>query len=123
MTVVDHRPGVTRFPGLVFQSLLLWMTVVDLLAITALVMPTLVSILVVVDDGRRHEVDTAIDRLCYTFQSLLLWMTVVDKHAFSIRITRRRVSILVVVDDGRRHARRDRTAAGGVTSFNPCCCG
>jgi len=62
----------------------------------------IVSILVLVDDGRRHPqsaVDIAVIRM---FQSLFLWMTVVDAdRAIGPRLEAR-VSILVLVDDGRR---------------------
>ena len=79
MTVVDGRlrHGV---PGAVdtFQSLLLWMTVVDVLACPLA--------------GTRLG-----------FQSLLLWMTVVDDAFGPVAVGLPDVSILVVVDDGRRH--------------------
>ena len=89
---------------------------------------TTVSILVVVDDGRRLSVGRRFPRRSYRFQSLLLWMTVVDSSAAgrsswgklfqslllwmtvvdethrALRMEAARVSILVVVDDGRRRS-------------------
>ena len=57
MTVVDStlKRVETSFCEIVFQSLLLWMTVVDLPDIIYPMLGGLVSILVVVDDGRRHR--------------------------------------------------------------------
>ena|SRR5208337_1144572 len=110
-----------------FQSLFLWMTVVDDPLLHLDEEEVGVSILVLVDDGRRHAWYRRSSCRDYRFQSLFLWMTVVD---FWWMLTRcfyparfqslflwmtvvdgepgarfglvSSVSILVLVDDGRR---------------------
>src|SRR5271157_335593 len=131
-----------------FQSLLLWMTVVGDDVVHLISFPTapvtilvvvddgrrllpvgaegtasaFVSILVVVDDGRRHPKTGRFLAGQSGFQSLLLWMTVVGrkKPGQKLKIDLE-VSILVVVDDGRRRFRPDRRFAETAGSFNPCC--
>ena len=122
MTVVDSVGWNLVLSDREFQSLLLWMTVVDRRSDRAVYTHFLVSILVVVDDGRRPSQAAAERRCEMRFQSLLLWMTVVDLYAH--RETERvpDVSILVVVDDGRRHD-DGLEMANEWRSFNPCCCG
>jgi len=61
-----------------------------------------VSILVVVDDGRRLGSERRTDVTEHSFQSLLLWMTVVHNRCQGQERRAGPVSILVVVDDGRR---------------------
>jgi len=78
MTVVDTAENASSLcRGVRFQSLLLWMTVVDAAVNDGGGNIFRVSILVVVDDGRRHRPN----------HRSTGW---------------RQVSILVVVDDGRR---------------------
>jgi len=61
-----------------------------------------VSILVLVDDGRRLQRKLVELRKGWEFQSLFLWMTVVDPWSWRAAAGMGRVSILVLVDDGRR---------------------
>ena len=62
LVVVDdgrrrYRAADTVPTNLKFQSLLLWMTVVDIVGAGLLSHSSRVSILVVVDDGRRHRAE------------------------------------------------------------------
>jgi len=63
-----------------------------------------VSILVLVDDGRRRDLLNPVYYLDLKFQSLFLWMTVVDSDVRRSGYCSGFVSILVLVDDGRRQA-------------------
>ncbi len=63
-----------------------------------------VSILVVVDEGRRPSDDILSADPARGFQSLLLWMKVVDEYVRAGPVHASEVSILVVVDEGRRRA-------------------
>jgi len=63
---------------------------------------TSVSILVLVDDGRRLLLARGLCTMHYEFQSLFLWMTDVDLPSFADGQYFNKVSILVLVDDGRR---------------------
>ena len=99
MTVVDRpHPRITARTHKQFQSLLLWMTVVDTIRTRFTLRAEIVSILVVVDDGRRRYTSRATVSGAVGFQSLLLWMTVVDRGGF--------------------HDLQPLSPR-----FNPCCCG
>ena len=98
------------------------MTVVDLRRAGSRAVARAVSILVLVDDGRRLRLVASQDASSAVFQSLFLWMTVVDLQSLRIPAALKHVSILVLVDDGRRlqpglRCQRDRLG------FNPCSCG
>ena len=108
MTVVDQARSRTRArTHKQFQSLLLWMTVVDCQLSPASEaachrFQSLLLWMTVVDPSTRWQSQD----ILAVFQSLLSWMTVVDKTVSTIRpVGDRRVSILVVVDDGRRLGR------------------
>jgi len=98
MTVVDRGHAADLSVLAEFQSLFLWMTVVD--------RPVLLSVPL-----RQIK-----------FQSLFLWMTVVDSPGTGRSFRRYQVSILVLVDDGRR-LDRDQSGTSADRSFNPCSCG
>src|SRR5208337_2618900 len=82
-----------------FQSLFLWMTVVDIQRHRQHRNHIQVSILVLVDDGRRRITLCSGPSRTSMFQSLFLWMTVVDLAA-----------------DGGTMGRK-------LRCFNPCSCG
>jgi len=90
------------------------MTVVDVLHRSRAVRAHHVSILVLVDDGRRPHILAAEDKAILKFQSLFLWMTVVDASDSGVAKICDRVSILVLVDDGRRRGCGDLLPAGVV---------
>src|SRR5271157_3064890 len=104
MTVVGSPIHTMEFDMERFQSLLLWMTVVGSSRSSfGSGISSDVSILVVVDDGRRLGLTDSYQELAHGFQSLLLWMTVVGPEWISATSSFLSiVSILVVVDDGRR---------------------
>ena len=78
------------------------MTVVDSTGSGGQSAPSQVSILVLVDDGRRLGRGNRSHVELVMFQSLFLWMTVVDNMVQLRSNADGTVSILVLVDDGRR---------------------
>ena len=127
-----------------FQSLFYWMYVKNKLGNTMWNMVRYVSILVLLDVCKEHEVLSDSGALTPAFQSLFYWMYVKNRHKIYQRRNWNRVSILVLLDvckepDGTgtasssnkvfqslfywmyvKNTDRDSLAGDDILSFNPC---
>src|SRR4051794_6936901 len=101
-----------------FQSLLSWIVVADIQLFVREPGVCGVSILVVVDRGRRPDLMTRKAADALAFQSLFSWIVVADMKVHSDQCSPWvSVSILVVVDRGRRRDGPGRRPDGGGVSI------